>query len=104
GGAGVTRGYLGRPDLTAQRFVPDPFGTERNARLYRSGDLGRWLADGTIEYLGRTDQQVKIRGYRIELEEIEACLRAHAAVQDAVVVARGSGDARRLVAYYTWRD
>ncbi|HYR09213.1 MAG TPA: amino acid adenylation domain-containing protein, partial [Longimicrobium sp.] len=77
GGAQVARGYLGRAALTAERFVPDPFGGEPGARLYRTGDLGRWLPDGTIEFLGRNDFQVKVRGFRIELGEIEARLREH---------------------------
>ncbi|MFJ5219342.1 amino acid adenylation domain-containing protein [Streptomyces sp. NPDC088354] len=99
GGAGVARGYLNRPELTAERFVEDPF--VAGGRLYRSGDLGRWRPDGSLEYLGRSDFQVKIRGFRIELGEIEARLLEHDGIREAVVLAREDtpGD-QRLVAYY----
>jgi acyl-coenzyme A synthetase/AMP-(fatty) acid ligase len=100
GGAGLARGYLRRPDLTAERFVPNPFSPLPEARLYKTGDRARFLPDGNIEYLGRLDYQVKIRGFRIELGEIETTLLDHPAVRDAVVVAREapSGD-KCLVAY-----
>ncbi|HSS49962.1 MAG TPA: amino acid adenylation domain-containing protein, partial [Thermoanaerobaculia bacterium] len=99
GGQGVAQGYLGRPELTAQRFVPDPYGAA-GARLYRSGDLARRLHDGDLEYLGRIDHQVKIRGYRIELGEIEAALARHPAVREAVVgTTSGPAGETRLVAW-----
>jgi amino acid adenylation domain-containing protein len=99
GGGGVARGYLHRPELTAQRFVPDPFSDKVADRLYRSGDLARRLADGSLEFLGRADDQVKVRGFRIELGEIESVLLEHPSVREAVVLVRGSGDERRLVAW-----
>jgi amino acid adenylation domain-containing protein len=103
GGAGMARGYRGRPDLTAERFVPNPFAP--GERLYRTGDLARYLPDGNIEYLGRSDYQVKVRGFRIELGEIETVLNDHAAVREAVVVAREpvAGE-KQIVAYLTMND
>jgi amino acid adenylation domain-containing protein len=104
GGIQVGRGYLNRPDLTAERFVADPFGRQAGARLYRTGDLGRWRSDGTIEYLGRNDDQVKIRGFRIELGEIQARLSEQPGIREAVVLARDSGGDKRLVAYYSGQE
>ena len=98
GGAGLARGYLGQPALTAERFVADRFGPP-GGRLYRSGDYVRWRFDGRLEFIGRGDAQEKLRGYRIERGEIEAALRQDAGVSDAAVVVRGAGDARALVAY-----
>ncbi len=114
-GVQVARGYLGRPELTAERFVPDPFSSRPGARIYRTGDLARRRVDGAVEYLGRLDHQIKIRGFRIELGEIEAALAAHPAVAEAVVVARDRGQEggqdkdkivqveKRLVAYLVLR-
>src|SRR5262249_40888530 len=117
GGVSLARGYVGRADLTAERFIPNPFATPRvgtglapvraGERLYRTGDLARYRADGTIEYLGRIDHQVKLRGYRVELGEIESVLHQHPAVDEAVVLAHEgrasekqlAPTASRLVAY-----
>jgi amino acid adenylation domain-containing protein len=103
GGAGVARGYLGRPGLSAEMFLPDPY-AESGARMYRTGDRARWLADGNLVILGRTDNQVKLRGYRVELGEVEAVLRRHEGVSECLAVVREDrpGD-RRLVAYVVGR-
>ena len=101
GGTGVTRGYLNRPGLTAEKFVANPF--RPGERMYKTGDIGRWLPDGNIECIGRVDDQVKIRGFRIELDEISAVLQTHRKVKEAVVVARVSngGQEKELIAYTT---
>jgi aryl carrier-like protein len=99
GGAGVARGYWKRPELTAERFIPNPFLRENDARMYRTGDLCRSKEDGTLECLGRNDQQVKIRGYRIELGDVEATLGTHPDVQQAVVCVQESSADKKLVAY-----
>ncbi len=100
GGAGLARGYLQRPDLTAEKFAPDPFCGRPGARMYKTGDLARYNPDGSIQFLGRIDHQVKLRGYRIELGEIEAALREHPAIKDTVVIVRESAQGNMdLVAY-----
>ncbi len=103
GGASVARGYVNRPELTAEKFVPDPFGGEAGARLYRTGDLVRWSGKGDLEFLGRVDHQVKVRGFRVEPGEIETAMLAFPGVRDAVVIARDSedpsGGSKRLLAY-----
>jgi amino acid adenylation domain-containing protein len=100
GGAGLAKGYLNRPELTQERFIPNPFSNNPEARLYKSGDLARYLPNRDIEYLGRIDYQVKIRGFRIELGEIEALLNQHPAIRESVVVAQGVDVDTRLLAYW----
>lgn len=108
GGTGIARGYVGKADVTADRFVPDPFGPELDgtsgARLYRTGDLGRWREDGTIEFVGRVDLQIKINGYRIEPGEIEAALLSEPGVAEALVLLRETQGTKRLLAYVTGPD
>jgi acyl-CoA synthetase (AMP-forming)/AMP-acid ligase II/acyl carrier protein len=105
GGTGLAQGYLNRPDLTAERFIPDPFGNKKGERLYKTGDLASYLPNGDIEFLGRGDYQVKLRGLRIELGEIEAWLSEHPAVNEALVaVHEAATDDARLVAYVTLRQ
>ena len=103
GGAGLARGYLNRGGLTAEKFIPNPFGSEGD-RLYRTGDIVRYLADGNIEYIGRVDHQVKVRGFRIELGEIESCLLSHECVKESVVLARTESGDTRLVGYVVLSD
>src|SRR5690606_21235361 len=100
GGIGLARGYYQRPDLTADRFIANPF-SDKGERIYRTGDLCRWLSDGNIEYIGRADFQVKIRGFRIELGEIESVLRKYTGIKEACVsVHEDRKGEKRLVAYY----
>jgi len=99
GGVGITRGYINQPELTTRVFLPDPFAGDKDARMHKTGDMGRYLPDGTIVYLGRNDQQVKIRGFRIELGEIEARLVDHPLVHAATVVVMGDGSGKQFVAY-----
>jgi len=100
GGIGVSRGYLGRPGLTAERFVPDPFSDQPGARMYRTGDRARWSADGRLEFLGRVDDQVKIRGHRVELREVEAAIAAHPQVREVAVVARPDATGQQILVGY----
>jgi len=104
GGAGVARGYWQRPELTAEKFVPNPFTSQPGERLYRTGDLVRWLPDGNLEFDGRLDHQVKIRGYRVELGEIEAALQNHEQVRDALVTLRDRSGQKQLLAYVIVRE
>ncbi|KAF9941424.1 hypothetical protein BGZ70_006236, partial [Mortierella alpina] len=99
GGVGNARGYLNQPALTAARFTPDPFSEDSKSRMYKTGDLARYLPDGNLVYMGRSDDQVKIRGFRIELGEIEARLQEHPLVSEVVVVPLGKGSDKRLLAY-----
>jgi acyl carrier protein len=101
GGKNLAQGYLNRPELTAEKFIADPFSNDSTARLYKTGDLARYRADGNIEFIGRVDEQVKIRGFRIELDEIKSLLTSHPGVQEAVVIVREDipGE-KRLIAYY----
>ena len=103
GGASLARGYLNHADLTAERFLPDSLSGNAGGRLYRSGDLARWLPDGNIEFLGRIDSQVKVSGYRVELGEIEAALVQHQSIKEAAVVLRGQAPETRLIAYVACR-
>ncbi|KAG0195983.1 hypothetical protein BGX28_000290, partial [Mortierella sp. GBA30] len=103
GGIGIARGYLNRLDLTTERFLPDPFAEGCEARMYKTGDLARYLPDGNLVYMGRNDNQIKIRGFRVELEEIEARLTEHSLISEAVVIAACEESFRRLVAYVTVR-
>ncbi|MEO6549145.1 MAG: non-ribosomal peptide synthetase, partial [Ferruginibacter sp.] len=100
GGAGLARGYLNRPELTAEKFIHPSFNSDPATAIYKTGDLGRWLPGGNIEYLGRKDDQVKIRGYRIELGEIESVLQQSPGINQAVVIVNGNeSDSRKLIAY-----
>jgi acyl-coenzyme A synthetase/AMP-(fatty) acid ligase len=100
GGVPLARGYHNRPDLTAERFVPDPFASGQGMRLYKTGDYCRYLPDGNVQYVGRLDGQVKVRGHRVELGEIESVLGSHRGVQQCLVVAREDTGEKRLVAYF----
>jgi acyl carrier protein len=104
GGEGVALGYWNRPDLTAERFIQNPLPSAPKARLFRTGDLGRWRADGNLEYLGRVDSQIKLRGMRLELGEVEAVVASHPDVKQAAVLLCGEHDQQRLVAYITSRN
>ena len=104
GGPGLTRGYLGKPDLTAERFLPNPFSETAGERLYLTGDLVRWNSLNQLEYLGRSDQQVKLRGFRIELGEVEAVIRQHPAIKDVAITLRESTGGKQLVAYIVPTD
>jgi amino acid adenylation domain-containing protein len=100
GGEGVGRGYLNQPGLTSDKFIPDPFASISNAKMYRTGDLGRYLPDGSLQYVGRSDQQVKLRGYRIEPGEIEVALKQNLAIKDAIVILKNAPQGKHLVAFW----
>ncbi|MEM1391731.1 MAG: amino acid adenylation domain-containing protein [Cyanobacteria bacterium P01_H01_bin.150] len=104
GGSGLARGYLNREQLTSQRFIPNPFDSKQESRLYKTGDLARYVANGDVEYLGRIDNQVKIRGFRIELGEIEAVLSGYPQIQQVVVLVREDAGTKRLIAYVATKD
>jgi AMP-binding enzyme/AMP-binding enzyme C-terminal domain/Phosphopantetheine attachment site len=104
GGAGLARGYRNHPELTADKFIPDPFACEQGARLYRTGDVARYLANGTVQCLGRTDHQVKIRGFRIEPGETESVLARHPDISKAIVIDKEIAGDKRLVGYVVAKD
>src|SRR6185369_12861414 len=105
GGEGVTRGYLNRPELTADRFLPDPHTARAGARMYRTGDLGRYLPDGNIEFLGRVDDQIKYHGFRVELAEIVAALNRHPKIKNSVVrITCDKNGEDTLIAYYVSKE
>src|SRR5699024_6309901 len=103
-GNGLARGYINKPELTAERFLPNSFSDKKKTRMYRTGDLVRYRSDGELEYIARKDHQIKLRGHRIELGEIEMTLGAHKAVEQCAVVCRKEGDDKRLIAYVVIKE